>query len=85
MKRARAFLMRVQVHLHGFLHTYTASKKPEFELELPSGITLAELIHNLKIPDSEVWVISVNGHSVPASAVLSDNDRVSIFPPVTGG
>jgi sulfur carrier protein ThiS len=85
MERSRAFLMRVQVHLHGYLHGYTESKNPEFDLELPGGITLAELIHNLKIPDSEVWVVSLNGQNVPVSTVLSNNDHVSVFPPITGG
>lgn len=77
--------MRVRVRLHGYLHGYAESKSPEFDLELSSGVTLAELIRNLKIPDSEVWVVSLNGKNVPVSTVLSNNDDVSVFPPVTGG
>jgi len=77
--------MQVRVHLHGYLHGYTESKNPEFDLELPIGVTVAELIHNLKIPDSEVWVVSLNGQNVPVSTVLSNNDHVWVFPPITGG
>jgi sulfur carrier protein ThiS len=85
MERSRAFLMRVHVRLQGYLHGYTESKSPEFDLELQSGITLAELIHNLKIPDSEVWVASLNGQTAPVSTALSNNDHVMVFPPITGG
>ena len=77
--------MRVRVRLHGYLHGYTDSKSHDLDLELPGGVTLAELIRNLKIPDSEVWVVSLNGKNVPVSTVLSNNDDVSVFPPVTGG
>jgi sulfur carrier protein ThiS len=85
MERSEAFLMRIRVRLQGYLHGYTESKSPEFDLELPSRITLAELIHELKIPDSEVWVASLNGQNVPLSTALSNNDQVIIFPPITGG
>ena len=77
--------MRVRVRLHGYLDGYTEWKNPEFDLELPSGMTLAELIHTLKIPDSEVWVVSLNGQNAPLSTVISNNDHVSVFPPITGG
>jgi len=77
--------MRVRVRLHGHLHAYVESKSSEFELELPSETTLTELIRNLKIPDPEIWIVSLNGNRVPLSTVLSDNDTVSVFPPVSGG
>jgi sulfur carrier protein ThiS len=77
--------MRIRVRLHGHLHTYVESKNSEFELEIPSETTLAGLICNLKIPDPEIWIVSLNGNRVPLSTVLSDNDTVSVFPPVSGG
>lgn len=77
--------MLIRVRLHGHLHIYTESKKPEFELELPNGATLEELIRTLKIPDAEIWVVSLNGRSASTSAYLSDGDAVSVFPPVGGG
>jgi molybdopterin converting factor small subunit len=77
--------MRVHVRLLGHLQMYTDSKNAEFELELPTETTLAGLIRNLKIPNPEVWVVSVNGNSVVLSTVLSNDDIISIFPPVTGG
>jgi molybdopterin converting factor small subunit len=77
--------MRIRVRLHGHLHTYVESKSPEFELELPSETTVGELTRNLKIPDPEIWVVSLNGKNVPMATVLSNNDVLSIFPPVSGG
>jgi molybdopterin synthase sulfur carrier subunit len=77
--------MRVRVHLHGYLHTYLESKNPKFDLDLPSETTIAQLVRNLKIPDPEIWIVSLNGNNVPLSTVLSNNDTVSVFPPVSGG
>lgn len=77
--------MRVRVCLHGHLRTYTERKSPEFELKLPGDATIADLIRNLEIPDAEIWIVSLNGKNVPLSTVLSNNDVVSVFPPVSGG
>jgi sulfur carrier protein ThiS len=77
--------MLIRVRLHGHLHTYVKSKSPEFELELQGETTVAELTQILKIPDPEIWVVTLNGKNVPPSTVLSSNDIISVFPPVTGG
>jgi len=58
---------------------------PEFEVELPTGTPLAELIRILKIPDVEISVVTLNGESKPQSATLSNGDSVSIFSIIGGG
>lgn len=73
------------MRLHGHLHTYAEQKSPEFELELPTETTLAELIRVLKIPDAEISVVILNGESLPQSTILSNGDSVSIFSIIGGG
>jgi sulfur carrier protein ThiS len=73
------------VHLHGHLKVYSDQKNPEFEMELPTETTLAELIRTLKIPDAEASVIMLNGKMTPQSTTLSNGDSVSIFSAIGGG
>jgi len=72
--------------------------KGEEELEVPEGITVAELIEILKerhpalknevfAEDDEFADVNVsrNGRYVRFDEVLRDGDVVAIFPPVSGG
>jgi sulfur carrier protein ThiS len=64
------------VRLHGHLHVYVEQKSREFELELPTRTTVAEVIRTLKIPDAEISVVILNGESKPQSTTLSNGDSV---------
>jgi thiamine biosynthesis protein ThiS len=73
------------VRLHGHLHAYVEQSSPEFEMELPTETTLAELIRALKIPDAEISAVILNGESATQSTTLSNGDSVSIFSIIGGG
>ena len=49
------------------------------------GETVLDLTKRLGIPLEEIKLVFVNGAAVSLDAVLSDGDRVGIFPPVGGG
>ncbi len=52
--------------------------------DLPEGTTVADVIVMLELPD-EPRVIFVNSRHAPEEQVLSEGDRLAIFPPVAGG
>lgn len=56
-----------------------------FDLALPKGATVTDLIRELELPDKEVKLIFVNALFRDRDYVLSDGDEVGIFPPVGGG
>jgi sulfur-carrier protein len=56
-----------------------------FNSEIPEGITLADLMGLLKLPEEEVKLSFVNGRLQPAEYKLQNNDDVGIFPPIGGG
>ncbi len=56
-----------------------------FEVELPDGATLGDVVTRLKLPLEEVKVFFVNGRARPVTWVLASGDEIGIFPLVAGG
>jgi len=79
--------IQVEVRLYALLRRYRPDLRPgqAFRLSLPEGATVKELEEQLGIPLDQVKTVFVNGISRPPEHVLSDGDRVGIFPPVAGG
>ena len=79
--------MRVKVRLFATLVCYVSGIKPgaPFEVELPEGTTLADLMNQLNLPQKEVKVAFVNGRTQPLDFQLQHSNEVGIFPPIGGG
>lgn len=79
--------MRLRVKLFAFLTRYRAglSSGTPFEVDLPEGATLADLLRALQVPDEEVKMTFVNGLAQTEDWQLKDGDEVGIFPPIAGG
>lgn len=56
-------------------------------LSLPPvpGETAAGLMRRLGLDPAKVKIIMINGRAAPPEALIKDNDRVGLFPPVGGG
>ena len=52
--------------------------------ELDPGTRICDVIDSLGLPD-DPRIVFVNGKHSPEDAVLSEGDRLAIFPPVAGG
>jgi len=58
---------------------------PGNEFPFTPGMTVGSLVTALKIPEGEVQTVFVNGLVTDFSRVLTDGDRVGIFPAIAGG
>jgi molybdopterin synthase sulfur carrier subunit len=81
--------MRVEIRLFAGLKCNNPELpcfgESEFHLEVPDGTTIGELRCILAIaPDIPLLTI-VNNHHEHEEWVLTDNDRIGIFPPIGGG
>ncbi len=79
--------MRVTVKLFATLVRFkdgTRVGKP-FEVELPEGAVIQDLIDHLKIPVEEAHIVFVNNIIEENHSSLKDGDTVGMFPPVGGG
>lgn len=79
--------MRVRVKLYASLRQYApeSSSGGSFEVDLPEGATLKDLIEALAIPEEEPRVNFVNGLTQPLDYELKPGDEVGLFPPIAGG
>lgn len=80
-------MIRVEVRLYASLRRFAPERVlgEALEIDLKDGSTLERLYELLGLPSQEVKRAFVNGVSRRHDHVLSDGDRVAIFPPVAGG
>ena len=81
-------MIRVEARLYATLRKYHPGGEVGEALvrELAEGTTVQKLLEGeLGVPPGEVKTVFVNGVSRSFDHVLSDGDRVGIFPPVAGG
>ncbi|MEN4012141.1 MAG: MoaD/ThiS family protein [Chloroflexota bacterium] len=79
--------MKIRVKLFATFVQYRPGERAgsPFEVNLPEGATLTDLIASLGIPLAAVKVCFVNARAQDVDFILSDGDEVGIFPPVGGG
>jgi len=68
--------------LYEELNDYLPAKKRKiaFGLSLKDPTSIKEAICSLGVPPEEVDLVLVNGESVPFDHIISEGDRVSIYP-----
>jgi molybdopterin synthase sulfur carrier subunit len=79
--------MRIRVKLFATLGRRIAGGAAGdlFPVEVPEGSTIADLIHQLNLPQEEVKVTFINARTRPLDWPLQPEDEVGIFPPIGGG
>lgn len=79
--------MRIRVKLFAILSSPQNGVAPgaPFEMEVPDGATLANLVNQLKLPLKEVKMAFVNGQARAMDWPLQPGDEVGFFPPLGGG
>ncbi len=80
-------MINVEIRLYATLRKYfpKANKSEALKVTLKKGVTLQRIYDQLNIPIEDVKIVMVNGKAQNHCYVLSDGDRIGIFPPVAGG
>jgi len=74
--------MRIIVKLFATLREGRFEQKV---MDFPEGFKIEEVIRQIDLPAKVVSLIFVNGRHADLNTRLSEEDTVSIFPPVGGG
>lgn len=79
--------IRVEVRLYASLEKVRPGLKAgePFSVELEATTTIRQLVETLGIAPESVQLIFVNGVARKFDHVLSDSDRIALFPPIGGG
>lgn len=79
--------MKVTVKLFASFrrHLPPQAKGYAFEVSLPEGKTVDDLLKVLDLPAEVPKITLVNGEHVTGNRVLQEDEEVSIFPPLAGG
>lgn len=76
----------MNLHAGGQLAWYLPQKKSDLEIKLETPTRLTEVIARIQIPAGEVVLVVVNGELADLqTVVVSDADRVQLYPPIGGG
>lgn len=75
-------MLEVTIRFYEELNDYLPEekRKREFTRFFDHSATLRELVESFGIPPNEVDLMLVNGLSVDFSYIVSDGDRVSVYP-----
>ncbi len=74
--------IRVQVKLFATLREGRFAEKI---MEVTAATNTGDVIRALGIPEKEVTLIFVNGRHAELDDLLTEGDRLALFPPVGGG
>lgn len=78
-------VVRVIVQAQGHLKQFREDRYGEFELDLPDGATVRELIVASGIPWEEVGLVAVNDQQADDQHALFDGDEVLLLASMEGG
>jgi molybdopterin converting factor small subunit len=79
--------VKVAVHLTATLRAYLppGTGGDSVVLDVPTGTTVDQVIHSLRIPSELERLTVVNGRDVTPDQALAEGDVLSVFPPLAGG
>jgi sulfur-carrier protein len=80
--------MKIELNLYASLARYIPRETgaPYNRIwEVAEGTTILALLHRLQVPMDRVKLIFLNGLHAHGDEILSEGDRVGVFPAVAGG
>jgi sulfur carrier protein ThiS len=76
----------MRLHLGGYLPFFSSTKLERIEVPLKGPSLLSEILSNLGVPVSDVYLTILNGELVTLEDTLvNDSDEVKVYPPIDGG
>ncbi len=77
--------MDIKVRLYTSLKAYSPDGNAKFGMAMPFGATVQDLVGALKIPETLLFTVLVNGIRKERHHRLSHNDDIVMFTLVDGG
>jgi sulfur carrier protein ThiS len=78
--------VRVRVALHADMRKYLPpGQNGPRVLTFPAGVTMADVLQELGIPEKEIVTIGLNGELAARDDLVPDGAEITMFSPMEGG
>ena len=77
--------MRIKLEMHDALQRFNRDGQRRAELDLPDGVTVAQLLTSLGMDMDEPWNAALDGTLAAPADRLREGSQLIVFPPITGG
>ena len=77
--------MKLTIELQAYLMQYSPNGAASFQLELPEGSKVWDLVKKLAVPEELASIVIVGGSNAAHDDALHDGDHVTLIPPLSGG
>lgn len=77
--------MNLSIRFFANFRRYSPDQQTRSLIEVPPGVTAADVLTELGLPEDLPKIILINGRPVNQRAQLSEGDELTVFPPVEGG
>ena len=75
----------IDVRLYAYLPAASKRGLAEFQVDARPGLTVGDVLDEAGVPVDAVSIIMIDGAHADLDSALSDNDRLALFPAVSGG
>ena len=77
--------MKVRVEFQTYLDQYSPNGDNVFTYEMPDGSTIGDMLRRLQVPPELSAVIAVGDEAATIDHEMSEGERITVVPPVSGG
>jgi sulfur carrier protein ThiS len=74
-----------RLSLYGHLWRFTEEKSRSSQRPLHGGLTVAELLRELGIPQQQVMIVLINGKRASEEQPIEPSDHIEVLPVIDGG
>ena len=77
--------MKLTIELQAYLRQYSPNGQETFDLEMPEGAKVWDLVQKLAVPEELASIVIVGSVNAGYQHPLNDGDHVTLIPPLSGG
>ncbi len=77
--------MQIQIAIYGQVNKQLSGNDQPFDLQIPAGSSVAFILDELGLKDTEEYIVLINGRPATRQSVPNDGDLMVVLPAIEGG
>jgi sulfur-carrier protein len=75
----------IEISLYTYPSPAPGSGKRELRVEAQPRTTVREVLKNAAVDTPDYYVVMINGYGAELDSIVTDGDRLVLFPAISGG